>query len=397
MCYYYCEILHLFISDSTDSNEGLVDVSIIFCAGTAGELIKLYPVINRIEAKSIAWTFLFTGQSPVNFMKQWDDFRLPKDKIVTLVTSLGDLQTSVAAVLWFCSALTVSLTEVKSLVLSGLNGRSLERAIILVHGDTLSTLVGALVAKRMGIKTVGHIEAGLRSRTVFAPFPEELTRRAVSRLVNLHFPQDDLAKSNLVSSNAKGNVVSTQFNTLLDAVQDIESDIGGCIQDSAPCVVANLHRYENLNSRKNWSILCDVVLKAAEKRTVYFVQHPPTKHKLNTNKADRERLVNAGVQLLDRLPFTFFIKLLSQCDFVISDGGSNQEECFYLGKPCLILRDSTERVEGLASNCVLSNFSLDVIDAFLDDPLKFKRNKIETAVCPSDLIVENVVSAIGTK
>ena len=328
-----------------------------FFMGTAGELIKVYPLLRLAEEKGLDWCAVHSGQSGVNYWKQWDDFGLPREKSVSTWTSNEDLKTSGSAMKWFFRSVVLSKNHLIQSLRS--QGRELSREYFFVHGDTLSTLLGATYAQRLGVKLV-HVEAGLRSRFLFQPFPEEINRRLTSEMVDWHMVPDATAKHNLLKAGFEDNIVDTGGNTLIDAIRRT-------LEDPAPSdfslpegdyAVANLHRHENLSSTKRWKRLVESVLLAQEKCPVHFAMHAPAEAKLNEDTESRQKLLDSGVQLLPRMKFTHFIRLLNGARFVLSDGGSNQEECFYLGKPCLILRETTERVEGLGENAVLSEFNI---------------------------------------
>lgn len=348
-----------------------------FVLGTAAELIKIYPLIEKARERGWDVRILSTGQARENFQMQYRDFRLPEELLHPLLESAGDLDQSSKALKWFLRSLCISKRTLRSKFLLGSD------ALAVVHGDTLSTLSGAWNARRAGLKVV-HVEAGLRSPRLFNPFPEEITRRLVTRLAHWHMAPDAHAAANLKAAGAHGQIVNSEGNTLEDAVSAIpersESFGGGS-------VLVNVHRFENLNSPVRWRKIVATVLKAAQSRRVLFVTHPQTQHRLNQDRETRENFTRAGVEILDRIPFSDFIARLKAADFLISDGGSNQEECSYLGKPCLLLRESTERQEGLDGCCVLSRFEDRVIQDFLDHPEKFARKASISTQSPSDSIL----------
>jgi UDP-N-acetylglucosamine 2-epimerase (non-hydrolysing) len=123
-----------------------------------------------------------------------------------------------------------------------------------------------------------------------------------------------------------------------------------------------------------------------------MVLHPPTSQKLLRDTQSNARLKDAGVELLPRIIFSQFIKLIHNARYVITDGGSNQEECAYLGKPCLILRTETERLEGLTKNCLLSKFEPELINNFIENPEKFQHMPTKFSINPSSKIVARLLS-----
>lgn len=353
-----------------------------FVIGTAAELIKMYPLILMAKERGHGILILATGQSRENFLMQFHDFNLLPSDLVFLVESQGDLKRTRSAVFWFLRAILFGgrrFKKLTSLVQPGF------KKLVMAHGDTLSTLVGAWLGQSSGVPVV-HIEAGLRSPKLFNPFPEECIRRLVSRLVQFHFAPDAKAEQNLHKSNVRGIVHCTPGNTLMDAVRlAVTTKPRGPIQ--GPFILTNLHRFENLNTSARWDIILETVFAAATTLPLIFIAHPQTLHKLAQDAALQKKLQAAGIEIRERMPFSEFIHLLHQSAYLISDGGSNQEECFYLGKPCLILRHETERSEGLSSCCVLSRFEPVTIAQFLADPTRFQRAPQSGAINPSAVIL----------
>ena len=161
--------------------------------------------------------------------------------------------------------------------------------------------------------------------------------------------------------------------------------------DSYGSVLVNIHRFENINNQRKWQLIVDIVQRAAKNRRVLFVMHPITSHKFAIDQSSFARLKEANVSFMERQVFSSFIRMLHSADFVISDGGSNQEECHYLGKPCLILRSHTERLEGLEGSCSLSEFNASKIDGFLDNPLAWRRPPVDALEYPSEIILDHLL------
>ena len=357
-------------------------------------MIKLYAMMALAEERGISWFLVSTGQSGINLKNQWKAFRLPENKWISLLNTDEDLKTSGGALRWFAKVQLLSKKKILKLIQEKSGRMPSPEDTWIVHGDTLSTLVGARLSKKLKVP-LAHVEAGLRSSNLFEPFPEEINRRLVSRSVAFHFPQDQHAENNLRKAKVKGHVFPTKANTLLDALHRVLNEPCPIEIPQGEYAVANLHRFENLTNASRWNLMVETLIEAAKKGKVLFVLHPPTEQKLKEEPEDKARLLEAGVELFPRLPFHEFIHLLARAKFVLSDGGSNQEECFYLGKPCLILRDYTERFEGLDSCCVLSRFQVDQIQNFLSNPLQYRRNSYEVDVSPSDFILKTLLSGVS--
>ncbi|OFZ12539.1 MAG: hypothetical protein A2Z20_10870 [Bdellovibrionales bacterium RBG_16_40_8] len=351
-----------------------------FVLGTAGELIKIYPLLTEASKREVEWQVVSTGQSGKNFFMQWQDFYLPETQLIRVIKSETDLASAPAAFFWFMRALfqkpvTRFLPDFQ-----------------IVHGDTLSTVIGGIWARRLGIPCV-HVESGLTSGKVFEPFPEEINRRIAVRLAQYYMAPGQNAVDFLSRSQAKNLITNTIENTLIDSVQLAVSNYSVTTIDK-PYVVANLHRFENVSFLPRWQVLISTLLKASKKHKVILVLHPQTRAKLKTDTEAEKKLMRAGVELWERQPFSKFIGLLSQADYVISDGGSNQEECYYLGIPCLLLRQHTERQEGLGQNCVLSGLNENHIDNFLQNYISFRRQPVCVKTQPTSIIFDALEKAL---
>jgi UDP-N-acetylglucosamine 2-epimerase (non-hydrolysing) len=359
-------------------------MQLTFVLGTAAELIKIYPVARLAHESGHRVRYLATGQSRENFRMQYRDFSLADSELSWLLQETADLEKSSHAAKWFAKALGAAIFGRTPGAVHGSD-------FVVVHGDTLSTLVGASLGRRHHLPVV-HVEAGLRSPSLFNPFPEEITRRLVSRLASFHMAPDERAALNLRGRG--GVILNTEGNTLLDAVRLTTSGTRTSLQ---PYALVNVHRFENLNSPERWGRIVQTLLSAAQKRRLVMVMHPQTRHVLQKDGASLKRLRDAGVELSERLPFSGFMHLLKGAEYLISDGGSNQEECSYLGKPCLLLRLSTERQEGLKTCCVLSRFDARVIERFLAEPLAYAaKAEVDGAASPSRRIVKRLAQASGS-
>lgn len=352
-----------------------------FVLGTAAELIKVYPLIRQSEDRGWDWHVVTTGQSGASFWLQYDDFDLPAARTSRLFEG-QELERAGAALRWFLKACRPSKRWLRQIVPAA-GGRPLA---LVVHGDTLSCLLGATYGRRLRLPVV-HVEAGLRSASPWQPFPEEICRRWVARLARFHMAPDETAAENLRNQRVRGDVVLTHGNSLADTVRLIcGPSIASAHGDLA---VVNIHRFENLRSRSRRTIIVDSLLRAAQRWRLLMVLHPQAQHSL-TASGDLGRLRAAGVELRQRMVFSQFIRLVRDSRFLITDGGSNQEESHYLGKPCLLLRNTTERREGLGSTTVLSRFDPAVIGEFLACPDRFARSPTFPPASPTRIMLDHL-------
>lgn len=362
---------------------------IIICMGTAAELIKLQPVLTAATRMGRQWIAVATGQSGESLRRQWEEFGHSSSRLIWLMPSQEDLSHSTGALKWFLKGLFLSRKEIKDTIQKSTGLTVQPGDTWMVHGDTLSTLLGSLYGWRLGL-TVAHVEAGLRSSRLFEPFPEEITRRLVSCVARLHFAPNSKALENLKRAHVRGKLINTHANTLIEAVFQKKADASLPVDLRKPYVVANLHRHENLNSVERWNELIDICCAIAGNFKVYFVMHAPTERRLKCDPTAIKRFADLKVEILPRLGFVAFQELLSQSEFVVTDGGSNQEECSYLGKPCLILRNATERSEGLEGPCLLAGFDREKIKNFLKSYKALAHQPMELMISPSAKILEEI-------
>jgi UDP-N-acetylglucosamine 2-epimerase (non-hydrolysing) len=348
-----------------------------FCLGTAAELIKIFPIINEAQNRNIEWYVIATGQSGINFYKQYDDFQLPHANLIKFQITSKDLSNSQSALSWFFKSLLISKKRILNNIKTQIGIVPQQFDFWYIHGDTLSTLIGSIYGKRLSLQIV-HIEAGMRSHHMFSPFPEEICRRIVSRLATFHMVPDQNAFNNLSREGIIKNVFVTHGNTVMDA-------LNVCIDKFIPVdlpegkyAIANFHRFENLNSEIRWNKIIETLLTASAKMHVIFVLMPNTEEKLKNDPALLAKLKQHNIHMVSRLPFSRFVHLMKNSEYMITDGGSNQQECFHLGKPCLILRENSESIEGIGSCCVLSKFDDQIINNFFEDPMRFKAEKNES-------------------
>jgi UDP-N-acetylglucosamine 2-epimerase (non-hydrolysing) len=316
--------------------------------GTRAQLIKMAPVILELERRGWSPRLILTGQHKETMDRLISDFRI---KTQPLCIYAGPEVTSVKRVIpWFLRCLWRLWRDAK--VIFPACG---EKRVVLVHGDTFSTLLGAFAGRLTG-QRVAHVESGLRSFNLWHPFPEELTRLAVFRLSHLAFCPDDWAKSNLKRYPVEA--ICTDGNTLLDALRiALATEKPLPLKPPAkPFGVVSLHRFENIFKRDRLISILDLIEEAAEHYPLVFVLHPATRKNLEQFGLLERLSKNERIHLWLRMGYFEFVGLLKQSTFVITDGGSNQEELSYLGKPTLLMRQATERQEGLGANVVLGAY-----------------------------------------
>lgn len=348
--------------------------------GTKAQLIKMAPIMRKMQDQHIPYAFIFSGQHQATIGDLLDNFGVKKPDF-TLYT--GDDITSIGKMLvWSTRVLWKGFKQRHSIFPEG-------QHIILNHGDTFSTFIGSLLGKLVGAKTA-HIESGLTSHNIFHPFPEELTRRIVFRLSDYYFCPGSWAVDNLKSY--RGEKINTTNNTLLDALEYCrETDSGNITIPNESYCVATLHRFENIFKKQRFDEILLIVEAIANTKKVLFILHKPTLNKLQSFNFYDRLSNNPNIELRPRYNYFDFIDLVKSSEFVISDGGSNQEECYYLGKPCLLMRRHTERQEGIGGNAMISNYNLETCISFSLNFKNYQRTPVSTNVhSPSQKIINNI-------
>jgi UDP-N-acetylglucosamine 2-epimerase (non-hydrolysing) len=336
---------------------------IICVVGTRAQLIKMAPVLAALESAGTPYQLVLTGQHKATMDELLAEFQvrgspqhLYDGEEIKGIAQMG---------IWLLRVLWRGLTTHRQLF-------RLDRTTsncVVVHGDTFSTLLGALLGKWHGLDVV-HVEAGLTSGRWREPFPEELTRRIIFRLSDVAFCAGEWAVGNMRLHRAE--CIDTGANTIVDAVRMAlacaENQAPRLNQDG-PYAVVSLHRFENIFQRERLEFIVAQLERIAARVNLAFVLHPATRAQCEKFALLARLESNAGISLLARMTYIPFQQLLAGSCFVITDGGSNQEELSLLGIPTLLMRGATERQEGLGTNVVLSRYDAQVIDKFVDDAL----------------------------
>lgn len=353
--------------------------------GTKAQYIKTAPLLRLMDAREVDYRLIDSGQhaSLATELRRELGVREPDHRL----GGASDVSSIPAALAWSARLATrlVSGDRLRSEVFGGGGG------ICVVHGDTPSTLLSTLMARRAGLR-VAHLEAGLRSWRLVHPFPEELIRVIVMRWSDLLFAPDAEALANLERMRVRGRVVALSGNTSLEAVRHAApaEETGG-----GPAVLT-MHRVENLHRRHRLEGFVDLAARIAAERPTVVVLHEPTATALSQAGLDR-RLDEAGVTTLPLVPHRQFVAMLAAAPLVVTDGGSVQEECALLGVPTLLWRDRTERPDGLGENVVLSRYDPATVESFLGGIDGLRRSARRPTVNPSEEILEVLLAELGRR
>lgn len=311
-------------------------VALIF--GTRPEAIKMAPVYHKLKKNRIDVTVVVTGQHKEMLYQVLDLFEIkPEYDLEIMKEGQG-------------------LSELTSRLIAKLDPiiKKEKFEYILVQGDTTSGLVGALVGFYNQIP-VGHIEAGLRTGNIYSPFPEEANRKLIGNLSEIHFAATNINKENLLKENFSEDKILITGNTVIDALywvkknkfSDLEKIKEKYDLTNKKYILMTMHR------RENWGDPMRNTLRAVRKYLLenkeYHLIFP-----MHLNPVVREIIYEElkdveNKTLIDPLGYLEFIALMDGSHYIMTDSGGVQEEAPSLGKPTLVLRDTTERPEAIAA------------------------------------------------
>jgi len=313
-------------------------VMVVF--GTRPEAIKMAPVVKSLQAmEQLEVRVAVTAQHREMLDQVLDLFKIVPDYDLNLMRANQDL-------FGITSGVLEGMREVYE--------RERPR-LVLVHGDTTTTFAAALAAFYLRI-AVGHVEAGLRTRRKYSPFPEEMNRTLTGRLADLHFAPTETAKANLLAEGVAPFRIWVTGNTVIDALyQTVRPDyrftgeLAG-LDFSRRLILVTTHRRENWGAkmRNIYEAFCDILDEFEDVEIVFPVhKNPVVRDVVEEVLGGRDR-----VHLIEPLDYEPFAHLMAASYLVMTDSGGLQEEAPSLGKPVLVLRDTTERPEAVEAGTV---------------------------------------------
>ncbi|OHO81444.1 UDP-N-acetyl glucosamine 2-epimerase [Corynebacterium sp. HMSC036E10] len=309
--------------------------------GTRPEAIKLAPVIQRLQADPRFETLIVsTGQHREMVNQVTDIFGFKPDIDLALMHKRQPLN------------------RILSRSLKGLDGvfKVNRPDAVLVQGDTSTAASAALAGFNRRAKVV-HLEAGLRSYDLSSPFPEEANRKIISAIATCHLAPTHQAKGNLLKEGIQESAVTVTGNTVIDALQTTANretafsnpEISKALNTYARHIIFTSHRRENLNTLADIGLALASLAKRYSNVAFYVPMHmnPKIKKKLLPEISSLPNVIVSGP-----LPYDQFIHLMKHSDLIITDSGGIQEEAPSLGIPALLIRETTERPEAIASGAV---------------------------------------------
>ena len=313
-------------------------MKILIIFGTRPEAIKMAPLVLRLR-QSLEVKVCVTGQH-----------RQMLDQVLGLFQIVPDYDLNLMKP-------NQNLANLTAEVLNGVTQILQKRKFdwVLVQGDTTSTMAGAMAAFYQKVR-VGHVEAGLRTYNLNSPFPEELNRQVTSKMAQLHFAPTAESKQNLLKEGFSENNISITGNTVIDALlwvlehsTPLDLALPIDLQQSRMILVTG-HRRENFG--EGFQQICEALQTIALQQPDVQIVYPVH---LNPNVLEPVNRILSNLQnihLLEPLEYPQFVHLMNQSALILTDSGGVQEEAPSLGKPVLVMRDTTERPEAVQAGTV---------------------------------------------
>ncbi|MFT6989860.1 MAG: UDP-N-acetylglucosamine 2-epimerase (non-hydrolyzing) [Paraglaciecola sp.] len=322
-------------------------VKILTVFGTRPEAIKMAPLVKALAADDF-----FDAQVCVTAQH-----REMLDQVLSLFEIVPDYDLNVMSP-------GQNLTQLTCRILKGLKPliEDFKPDIVLVHGDTTTTFAASLAAFYQQI-AIGHIEAGLRTGYLMSPWPEEANRKLTTALTSYHFPPTEAARANLLAENVSPDKVHVTGNTVIDALQTINAKVAGntalstelasrfdYLRDASRLILVTGHRRESFGG--GFENICQALSSIAHANPDVDILYP-----VHLNPQVREpvkRILSNidNVHLIEPQDYLPFVYLMTRSYLILTDSGGIQEEAPSLGKPVLVMRDTTERPEAVDAGTV---------------------------------------------
>lgn len=303
--------------------------------GTRPEAIKMCPLVNELKTrKGIETVVCVTGQHRQMLDQVLEAFSVVPDYDLSVMKdrqTLFDVTTNI-------------LNRIREVL------EAVRPDVVLVHGDTSTTFVTALACYYLQIP-VGHVEAGLRTYNIYSPYPEEFNRQAVGIIAAYHFAPTELSKKNLLKEGKKPETIYVTGNTAIDALKTtVRKDYAHPVLEWAKdsrLIMITAHRRENLGEpmKHMFRAIRRVCDEHPDIKAVYPIHmNPAVRETAQAILGDDER-----IRIIEPLDVLDFHNFLARSYLILTDSGGIQEEAPSLGKPVLVMRDTTERPEGIAA------------------------------------------------
>ena len=339
--------------------------------GTKAELIKCMPVMLELQKRKKDYWFISTGQHPLG--KACEDFGIKKpdyilskepEKETKFWSKINNI-----SIFWFFKM----IFKIRKSI------RKIKPKYVIYHGDTMSTAAASIGSSFIfnPIKKWknGHLEAGLRSGSLLEPFPEEISRKISDRFSDILFAPSKFSYNILRKIYKRKEIIHTG-NTVVDSALIIYNQSKGKYKiPKEKYALINIHRHENINQQERMKEIVEII-KSVKIKALWPL-HESTKKFLEEYNLMNDLKEMKNLEITPLTNYFNFINLIANCKYLITDGGSIQEESLVFKKPCIILRKRTERQEGLKTGInfltkLNVNYSKKIIEEIEKNKLKIK-------------------------
>lgn len=356
-----------------------------FFIGTEAEIMKMFMVIEKARNAGFVCKVVSSGQNDITDSPFLPLCHAQIDVDLSIYKPAG--KNGASYLKWFLRTLRLGGKHMRKLAGNYPKGQP---PVMVVHGDTLSTLLGSMIAKRAGMPHV-HVEGGPRSYHWLNPFPEEIDRYFSSKGAEIIFcPGPDSAAT--ASRTMQGEAVSTVYNTNIETLQyAYQSNARRRLERvyEGTYFVMALHRQENLMNRSFMTQAVESLRMLAQKMHCVFICHQQTTDALKKFGLLERIQQDPNITVVPRMAYLDFIDAVDKAEFLAADGAGNQQEMYYMGKPYLILREHIEKEsEGQNQNCVAFGNDFSLLERFDTEYVKYKQPRVAPETFPSDIIVK---------
>tara|TARA_B100000242_G_scaffold294329_1_gene276418 strand:+ start:5426 stop:6508 length:1083 start_codon:yes stop_codon:yes gene_type:complete len=327
------------------------DKQIAYILGTKAQFIKSKFILKYLIDEGYELTVLDTGQHRLITKKELELFN-KKYSYFNLVESNKNISSISAMIVWFF----------KIIFFKNVSFKNKDIKYCLVHGDTVSTLLGLIIAKRNKLNII-HIEAGYKSNNWFKPFPEEIIRSIVSKYSNIVSVDNEECFKNIRNKKDK-KFIRLQKNTIYDAVLNSLEKV---VLDKKNTLTVTVHRTENIYDKKQLKKFVDLLISISDLNlfeSINWYCHDITKSAIEKYNYEK-KLIENKINLNALIPHSEFVNVLINSKCVITDGGSIAEECSIMNQNTIIWRDVIENFNYLNDRVLLSKYNKENIINFL--------------------------------
>lgn len=365
-------------------------MTITFIAGTTAELIKISPLMRELDRRGCAYQLWSTAQHVTGVeeslaglgVRAPDRYLLPEPARAHIAAA--------RQVPGWALRIVITVVRQRRQLRSGMTSGG-TRGVVVVHGDTFTTVLGSLIGVFLGAR-VAHVEAGLRSGSLRNPFPEELNRRIVAGIATVHFARTSREVANL--RRARGTVVETGANTVVDALRQAATRTPAGVDVPPEFGLVTLHRFELLHNRDDLAAILAALAERTAEMPLILVAGQAERRTIR--EVGLDGLAQGAFRVIDKLPYAEFLPLLLRASFVVTDSGGLQEECAALGIPCAVHRERTERHQGIGENVILTGGDVGRLHEFLSAWRSYRRPSRLDEQSPSELIAAVLVEIAGS-